>query len=309
MKMEITSAEICRLMRKDGFPAAVFSADRLQELRVNFLKPVKDGVMDPAFYDEIVGRYDLMWEFDPPTDKAPIKSIILVAGPQSKVRVVFQHAGSSFGVILPPTYPHDTDLQVVEKLSAYLLQSGYRAEHAILPEKLLAVRSSLARYGKNNISYIEGLGSFFRPRVFFSDLPCDSDDWQEVRMMDHCNECNACVRHCPTGAIAENRFLIHGERCLTYFNEGEACFPDWIETSWHNSLIGCMVCQDVCPANKDCREWIIEGECFSEEETVLILEGVPREQIPSQTAIKLKKLNLLEHYGLLKRNLRAVIPS
>ena len=58
-----------------------------------------------------------------------------------------------------------------------------------------------------------------------------------------------CVKACPTGAIREDNFLIRAERCLTYYNEEPGNLPQWIDIKWHNALIGCRICEKVCPEN------------------------------------------------------------
>jgi epoxyqueuosine reductase len=183
---------------------------------------------------------------------------------------------------------------------------GHQVAQAVLPKKLLAVRSGLAAYGKNNIAYVDGMGSFHQLVAFYSDLPCQEDDWQEPRMMERCQKCTACLHKCPTGAITSERFLLHAEQCITLHNEepSNVPFPAWLDPSWHNCLIGCMHCQRVCPENKEFLEWIEEGAEFSTEETTLILEGVPLDQLPAETVNKLEQWDLVDLLDIIPRNLR-----
>jgi epoxyqueuosine reductase len=37
--------------------------------------------------------------------------------------------------------------------------------------KRLAVRSGLARYGRNNVTYVEGMGSFLELSASLTDMP------------------------------------------------------------------------------------------------------------------------------------------
>jgi len=190
-------------------------------------------------------------------------------------------------------------------LEKLLAPFGYRVIPARLPQKLLAVHSGLAEYGRNNICYIPGFGSFFQPTVFFSDLPCEEDDWRELRSMERCQSCKACMLKCPTGAITEERFLLHAERCLVFHNErpGGIPFPSWIDRSAHNCLMGCMICQKFCPENKPVLNWFEGDEKFSNEETTLLMEGASREQFPAGMVKKLERLELLEDLDKLPRNL------
>ncbi len=77
----------------------------------------------------------------------------------------------------------------------------------------------------------------------------------------------------------------------------------WIDPSWHNCLIGCMICQSVCPLNRNVSDWVVDGGEFSETETEMILEGRSREELPVETAEKIRRLGLLEDLELLPRNL------
>ncbi|MFX1537857.1 MAG: 4Fe-4S double cluster binding domain-containing protein, partial [Promethearchaeota archaeon] len=163
----------------------------------------------------------------------------------------------------------------------------------------------LAKYGRNNISYIPGLGSFYRLVAFYSNLTCGDDNWQELQMMEYCQKCSACLRKCPTNAITPNRFLLRAERCITFLNEkpGNISFPDWLELSWHNCLIGCLHCQTVCPVNKKLLPWIEQGAEFSEEETRMLLQGSSLDQLPALTINKLKKCSLIDYIDVFSRNL------
>ncbi|UCE19271.1 MAG: epoxyqueuosine reductase [Gemmatimonadota bacterium] len=290
-----------------GFKSAIVSIRHLSELRDNLEQLLESGLLNRDFYDEIVSRLDLYWDFEPPADLPGIQSIILVAAPVLKVRVPVTVSGKTSCVIIPPNYLNSTDKEMKDILSHCSQRYGLRFVEAILPEKLLAVRSGLARYGRNNIAYIDGWGSYFRLRTFFSDVPCPPDHWWEMKMMDLCDSCSGCRKMCPTGAISEGRFLIRCERCLTFYNEGPEDFPEWIDSAWHNCLIGCMICQDICPANRKFTDWIDGGEAFTEEETMMIWDGIPLDKLPRVMAEKLGKLNMIDDYGLLRRNLRVLI--
>lgn len=173
--------------------------------------------------------------------------------------------------------------------------------------KLLAAGSGLARYGKNNITYVEDMGSYHRLTAFYTDATVFGEHWEEPQMLDQCHTCTACVKKCQTGAISSERFLLHTEKCLTYHNEREEPFPQWIDPSWHNCLIGCMVCQNACPVNKPFVRQLVHVGTFSREETGLILKDVAQGSLHQETLEKLKRINLLEYYKLISRNLNALL--
>jgi epoxyqueuosine reductase len=196
-----------------------------------------------------------------------------------------------------------SDRQVENLLTRILGREKYVVANALLPNKLLAVHSGLARYGKNNISYVSGMGSFYRLIVFYSDLPCPEDIWQEAQMMEECRDCEACLQGCPTDAISSDRFLLHAERCISFYNERAGDFPEWIKPTWHNALVGCLYCQKVCPLNKPFLQWIENKAEFSEEETNLLLEGVPQDRLSTTTIRKIKEIDCLDYVNVLGRNL------
>lgn len=74
--------------------------------------------------------------------------------------------------------------QVAGLLTKVLEPAGYQATPSLLPLKSLAAHSGLAVYGRNNICYVPGMGSFLELVGLYSDLPCSEDTWQEARTID-----------------------------------------------------------------------------------------------------------------------------
>src|SRR5690606_41793793 len=56
-------------------------------------------------------------------------------------------------------------------------------------------------------------------------ISCHEDQWQELEQLSGCDGCDACLRACPTGAIAEGQFMMRAERCLTQLNEKDTSEP------------------------------------------------------------------------------------
>jgi epoxyqueuosine reductase len=299
--------ELLRTIEERGWRGRLVSIQRLQDLRAEIETRYKDGLLDEGLYREYLSGF----VFGPPDTLPDAKSVILVSVPQPQVRLTFHRNGQARSFIVPPTYLYwrKTRGQVAETLAGILEPRGYRIVPAPVPHKLLAVRSGLAAYGRNNITYVDGMGSFHRPVTFFSDVPCVEDEWREPRVMERCENCVACLRNCPTGAITAERFLLHAERCLTFLNEkpGDVPFPDWVDPSWHNCVVGCMRCQSVCPEDKGVLAWVEDGGEFSEDETALLLDRVPLEDLPAGLADKLKQSDLVDYYDHLARNLRALL--
>jgi epoxyqueuosine reductase len=286
-----------------GYQGRIVSVQHLRDLQEEIEGRNIQGQFDKEFYKYCLMKFD----FRVPDSSLEAKSIIVVAVPRPQTQVSFTLCGETRVLILPPTYlGYDETRQKVENLlSSILSPKGYQVARTKIPLKLLAVRSGLGSYGRNNVCYVPGMGSFLELVAVYSDMPCSLDNWKEAEMMEDCKNCYACQKKCPTGAIASDRFRLHTERCLVYHNEkrGDVPFPDWIDPSWHNCIIGCLHCQRACPQNKNFLNWI-EGKVeFTQEETALILKAVPRDHLPAETARKLQYLNLLENMDILPRNL------
>lgn len=290
-----------------NYKGKIVSAQHIPELQKAIKELHEKNLIDPRFYDE----YKDYFEFEPEAKFGEIKSLFMVSVPQPQHKVIFHWKGSDIPLIIPPTYLFSR--AVIDKAQAFLVEIlkplGYNVEYALLPQKTLAVRVGLAEYGRNNITYIPDMGSFHRPSTFYSDFPYEEGNWQELRYMDLCEECSACVRNCPTGAIPTDRFLLRVEKCLTFHNEhpGDVPFPDWIDSSWHNCLVGCMRCQTVCPANKKVLKWIEPGPSFTEEETKLLLNGKGMEELSEETRSKIRKHDLENYLYVYPRNLGVIL--
>jgi epoxyqueuosine reductase len=298
-----TAGLICSKLEEKGYRGIVLPIEHVAQLKYEIEEYSSQGKVDAKLYEKRLTYF----EFDIATRLPGVRSIIITAAPQPQRKITFHFNEHTYSVIIPPTYYNDTDDQIRKMLQNILNSNDYQLYPAALPLKSLAVHSGMAKYGKNNIAYVEGLGSFVRLKAFLSDMPTGRGDWLEPQVMKECDRCKACLNECPTRAIIPDRFLIHAERCITLFNEENEKFPEWIDPAWHNSLIGCMKCQLVCPVNKRFIKWVEEGEAFNEVETELILDGVPLDRIPPETAHKLNRGYMLEYLDVLPRNLRALL--
>jgi epoxyqueuosine reductase len=304
------SEELLRHLAEQGYQGRIVSIKHLPELQKEIKGRFNQGLFDEEFYQQRLAFF----RFEVPETLPDAKSIIVVAVPRPQAQAIFTFKGKRKALILPPTYVayEQTTSRVADFLTRILKEKGHKIARTTLPLKILAVRSGLAEYGRNNITYISGMGSFFQLAAFYSDLPCLTDQWREARMMEKCEKCQACLRSCPTGAISSDRFLLHGERCMSFLNEkkGDVPFPRWVDPSWHNCLYGCLHCQRVCPEDKRFMNWIVEKEEFSQEETELLLKGQTT-HLPNVTLEKLKNLDLSDPDSLsnLSRNLRVFSES
>ena len=308
---DISPAEIWQehsaKLEGQGYRSRLVSICHVRELQAELEEQHQLSRFDPGFYHERLANF----EYRPAGDFPEARSLIIVAYPHPQTRLFFTWQGKQVPLIIPPTYLHggQEDRNIRDSLAAALHPYGYRVSEAFLPIKLLAVRSGLGAYGKNNVCYVEGLGSFVRLVAFYSDLPCSAEPWRELQMMEACQTCSACARKCPTGAITAERFLLHAERCITYWNEkpGDVDFPAWLDPAWHNCLVGCLTCQLICPQNRDCPPGSRDGAIFSEEETACLLQRISLDRLPRALAEKIVQFDLVDYLEILPRNVPVLL--
>lgn len=254
-------------------------------------------------------------KFEIPKDFPLAKSIIILAYHTPLARAGFFLDGQRHEIMIPPQYYDDG--QSLEGMKTLVRQEilgdcGARLEHAPkLHLKLLAVRSGLGRYGRNNICFVDGMGTFLTLLAFFTDVPVPAEKWYPLAMLDACRDCPICFGICPTGAITRENFVIDAGRCITLYNEVKGDFPPWILPSMHNALVGCLKCQLPCPENqKYLASSTLPLEDVTEEETQRILAGRVNDYLLETLSRKLKKFGFTERQEsapLLARNLRPLV--
>jgi epoxyqueuosine reductase len=277
-----------------------------EETRAELSERRRAEELDAVFADRWLARFDC------PT--ATGGTAIVVAVPRPAHRLRFATPDGGVEAIVPPTYIDDREVvaTVRRELAEFLGLSCDLLRPLRAPLKAVAVRLGLARYGRNNVTYVPGMGSYVQLVGALTDsvlgLP---EGWQPqpYALLPECDSCEACGSACPTGAIGEGRILLHAERCLTNFNELPGDWPDWLVPAWHNCLLGCLYCQEACPQNLGCLAVEEADVVFDLEETSALLAGAAKrssrvwERIGSTVA----QLGLQEYEAVLGRNLRALV--
>jgi epoxyqueuosine reductase len=292
-------------LRNRGFPIAIGAIEHLEDLKQELERHLHHGLISQGIFQECFSHF----KFSYTGNGKKLVSIIITAAAQPQQGVIFRFKGEEYHYLVPPTYSGKTDEIVKNIIIKTISPHGFSLFPAVIPLKLAAVRMGLSKYGRNNITYCENMGSYYRLQAFLSDFPVFRDYWREPELMSRCESCTACLKSCPTGAINRERMLLRIERCLTYHNERPGDFPAWIEKSWHNCLVGCMFCQTVCPENKKIAIQPGADIDFSEEETGALLEAGKRNDLPRSVKVKLAELDLLEDWQMISRNLGVLLMS
>jgi epoxyqueuosine reductase len=254
-------------------------------------------------------------KFKTPEKLPDAKSLIIMAFPTKPMHVKFHLNGKTHEVTVPPQYYDDgiTDEAIQETIQQHIIKKpGVKLERTRgIHLKLTAVRSGLGKYGRNNLCYVQGMGSLLKLVAYFTDAELP-DNWNQIEMMPTCKTCRICMKNCPNGCITEENFVINAGKCLSLYNEIEGTFPTWIKPTAHNTLIGCMKCQALCPANKQAITQTGRLEDITEEETKKILNGTSDPKLLETLQKKLRNFDATqstESFTIFTRNLKALLDT
>ncbi len=287
----------CRIMD----PAAI---DRAR-LRLDGFS--SGGFLDPAFVrDSLSGfRYLQGRKVQEP------RGLVMLALPRPahSVRLEFEEGPREF--YFPPTYvEYNPTFDVVLGWFRDDLGLGPReADIVSAPLKSLAAMAGLIRFGRNNIGYVDGFGSYVQLFGIVTRFPLEPDGEPravEDQVLDRCRDCRACANVCRAGAIGLDRFLLRAESCYVLASESHEPIPEGMTPPSTDCLIGCLKCQEVCPENKGLLRKVATGLSFDRRETEILLAEPENRPADAWQAIESKfaTLHTTEKAGTLSRNLR-----
>ncbi|MCX7772909.1 MAG: hypothetical protein N2376_07340 [Clostridia bacterium] len=287
---------------KRGYKLQIISSERIQDLKSEIERFSQSEELN-GFQKWILSD---LYNYSLSRAEFEAKSVVILAVPHPfYADVVFKKDGQTYAAksLVRPDFNGAHGF-----IESFSEDFGYHfAKADDLPLKRLGVQSGLCEYGRNNITYIDDVGSNFSLTAYLSDLPCEFDAWRGAVVAKACANCNVCIHSCPTGAIRKDRFLIDNQRCLSTLNEMPGEFPDWLPETVHHTCYDCMRCQEKCPMNIGHLDKMEGSVVFSEEETEMLLTAVPLEQLLPELRQKLWTLGMDEWYDAMPRNIKALM--
>jgi len=307
--------DVLEELETQGIQALVVPVERLGEVEGR----AAEAMAGAGFAPDAVTRIVSDFAAGMPDTPRPTRSVVIAAVARPLTSANLTWRGEKHTIPVPPHYAgyRAVPRAIARKVDELLRPAGFGATFHEPPLKTLAACAGLARYGRNNITYVAGLGSWIQLAACVSDAPPPGDaSWGEPQVLDRCERCTACLRACPTGAIGGDRFVLHTERCLTWHNESDDPFPEWLDPAAHHCAVGCLRCQQACPENA--RAGLVQAapEWFDERETAAILAagdagadsaGGEWASVSDATREKLARCGLDYSPAMVARNIRALL--
>jgi epoxyqueuosine reductase len=295
--------------KKKGYWFAAGGASLVAEVRAALEKRRDAGEIEAGFFRDNLDSFTYL-------EGCPIKnpqSVIIIAVPRPAHILSFSLGGKKIETILPPTYVRYR--QIFEEVRDDLREalSGFDCCLELLnaPLKALGNRLGLLSYGRNNVGYINGLGSYFQLVGLVSDKRFDQESaapGPAETLLSRCRDCRVCAAACPTGAIDRERILLHAGKCYTVFSESPKPIPESLKPPSPKCLIGCLRCQQVCPENKGLLRYESAAVSFNAEETEAFLGlSEKSDQALDQATAKFLKLGMTEGFPVFARNLARML--
>lgn len=185
---------------------------------------------------------------------------------------------------------------IKNKLPNINIQAEIFVDTGALPDREIAYRAGLGFFGKNNMIINPDYGSFlFLGHVLINiEIKNDKEKYECM-----CNECNMCVKVCPTNAL-EREYCFNAKRCISYNTQVKGEIDEDIARHISKTIYGCDICQDICYYNKN-------AIVVNHKEFIDDLRGIPHDdlfKLSNRKFIQLYKNRTFSWRGreVLKRN-------
>lgn len=168
-------------------------------------------------------------------------------------------------------------------------------------ERYWAVQAGIGTYGRNRQLILPNSGTHFFLGELFIDVETEYDAPLQQSL---CNNCNACIRNCPTGALSENNF--DARRCLSYLTiEYREELPPETSEKIGKCFYGCDKCQTACPHN--CQAQAHNEPQFTPSNELLSMKSNDWKELTKEKFNSLFKDSAVQRCGYeqLTRNIKA----
>lgn len=127
------------------------------------------------------------------------------------------------------------------------IKTRFYADTAPIQDKVWAQRAGLGWIAKNSNLITRNYGSW----VFLGEILTNLSLTPDQPHTAHCGSCTRCLDACPTQAITQP-FIVDTNLCIAYhtIENRNPDLPQNIKDNLQGWVVGCDICQDVCPWNQ-----------------------------------------------------------
>jgi len=202
--------------------------------------------------------------FSPQDDDERIKSLCVLLWPYSEVKQV---QGDS--VFVDSYYfASNAAYHAARTLEERMIGEGHFAKANVsYPAKRAAIRAGMGVIGRNGLLITPQYGTRVVIILMATDIPLQGGTDHSSDKQDACLQCGRCSSFCPSGALGTCG-MEKPEKCLRNFTMEGSIVPIETRKQIGIRLIGCDMCQRVCPMQPhDSKETgIEESPVFSLDE-------------------------------------------
>ncbi len=182
---------------------------------------------------------------DPKLIMPEVKSVVVLVWPYAPYGEFPQGSPA-----IDAYYPASQSAHFAAKqLGEILKNQGFQADTSPnIPARPALLRTGLVRYGRNALASMGEWGTRVNLQMILTDAPFETmDNTPDNFLSDNCAHCNSCAQICPVGAIMPGG-RIDPQKCLRAQSYAEI-MPEEYRALIGNSILGCDICQRICPRN------------------------------------------------------------
>lgn len=175
--------------------------------------------------------------YDPPEEQPWANAILALIMP---------YRPYAQGIPVSGNYPSSNEAyHAANRLLAALEEKGVRAERVYVPVRELLLRNGAGVPLRSGLTAVSPYGTRYSVQTVAADLPGVAYTRKKPVAACPCGNCRACERACPSGAISREGYDF--KKCARAYMGGET-MPEWVMDAL-DSILGCEICQSVCPFN------------------------------------------------------------